>query len=164
MEIPFEGKLSKDTLKTLFKLIKYSPNTISGWIFIKCFAIAVALLIVFLGTEKIKFYAFLLISISLLDIWSLFKSKCDVMNDVYDRSTKEVKGTVSEQCFKYFAEGIKTEEEWENFHCHKTTDSLVIIYDKKKSYRAFHKPWFQSDSDWNDFLELVKTKTSLKES
>lgn len=162
MEIPFEGEITRDIVSAAIKLDGTTFQRISGWVFLKALAIIVALSIVFLGTEKVKFCAFLLISVFLIDIWSLFKRKSDSIKEMYNCPSKPMKGIVSKQQFEFFDKASHSKIEWSYLKSHKINDNLAILYVNKSGYWPFHQSWFQSDADWNCFLKLVKENTSEK--
>jgi len=160
MEIPFEGEVSKSIVCETVKLDNDPLQKIVVWIFIKCLAVAVALLIVASGSQAVRLYAFLLIAVFLIDIWNLVKWKIRYIADIVNASETNCRGVISEQSIIMGRAGSKVEDDWSRFVYHKISINVVLLYDNKNRYLFFHRSWFKNDITWDGFVELIKSKTS----
>lgn len=160
MEIPFEGEVSKSIIREAVRLDGVLSGKIISGIFVKCLAIAVAGLIVASGTQAVKYYAFLLMAVFLIDIWTLIKWKTDYISHFENYFEQRYRGVISEQSLVFDIASGKSQEQWSRLVHHKMNGNIAIIYDSKRRYFIFHKSWFKNDIIWDDFTELVKTKTS----
>jgi len=76
---------------------------------------------------------------------------------------KPVSGTISEEAINWNVEGLLSSRiPWDLFMKHRVSQSMILVYQGPNQVYYFPRRYFDSDTDWTEFHELVASKVPSK--
>jgi len=159
MEIFFEGQIKQEDFSRAYSLFHKIPKPIviaGGGIIL--FVLAMFIIGLIRNPSWSALPTVILILVSGFLIWWMFR----VGNRSQWKSNKAfqnpISGVVSDQGIRMTGTDFTNEVSWEFYRNYKISSDMVILYQSSFSASVFPKFLFQSEGDWETFIELVKEK------
>jgi hypothetical protein len=170
MQINYAGKVSKDEfLKALF--LQNRQYRVYKWIVgivLAFFAFSILYLAILGSPElhKILQYAFPggLIPLAAMTFpwWSpyLQLSAYDQQGNIYRNN---IFGLIDENGITINGSNIKGNFPWKAFIKYEISNDFLLLYQGKNNFNIFTKNMFSNQSDWDNFISLIKTKLTVNQ-
>jgi hypothetical protein len=162
MNIKFSGSLTKEEFQAASKLLRYPSSGfhIDGWVILVFIGIATMIwgfktLFIELNINS----GVLITPIGLVLIMYGFKIRTDIRK-VWDetiKSNSKFEGIATEEILELRNTDSEAKISWTAFSAY-AADKQVVILIKNNIGQVFSRSMFNSDDDWNSFIEIVSQK------
>jgi len=159
MEIPFEGQIKQEDFSQAYSLFHKLPKPIviiGGGIILFIIGVFIIGLIRSPSWSALPTVIMILV-LGFLGWWIFRFTRRDQWksNEAFQNP---ISGIVSNQGIRMTGTNFTSEVSWELYRTYKISSDMVILYQSSFSYNVFPKSLFQSEDDWETFVELVEEK------
>ncbi len=170
MQINYAGKISKDEfLKALF--INNKQYRVYKWtvgIVFALFAFSILYLKIQGAPEldKIMKYVFPggLFPLVLFSFpWWLPYLQISAYDQKGNIYRNNIFGLIDENKITLNGTDVKAESQWKAFVKYEISGEILLLYKGKNNFNIFTRNMFSGQSDWENFISLIKTKLSVKQ-
>jgi|WetSurMetagenome_2_1015567.scaffolds.fasta_scaffold261918_2 hypothetical protein len=160
MEISFKGALSEDEYKKVNKL-HYPYKKLEP--LLKILVPLMIIVVIFNFSKERNASIFLLF---LIAFWVYISILRRYRIRKYWNECKAIKeqssGVVNEKGITIKNETSTSNKTWGHFTKYKLSSEMVLLYQSYAMTNAFPRSFFENDSDWDAFVQIVKDKVPSK--